>query len=316
MGRRWLRIGAFVTLLVVTAIAVTAQSPGMLGRSLDRLASEVAALFPKIEGDVVKIDREGAFIALGAPDQIREGMELALFRKGEEFKHPLTGAVLGRLEEDLGALVIQQVSESYSRGTVRPSKPGITVRPGDHVRITKGKISVALLPLLGELPPWVSRDELLDRLRVALEQTGRFQVAAGDSVRVYLTEKGLASQEPLSEEAMGRLAQDLRVAYGVLSQTRQIGGEWVLETRLVGLAHPRTLLTGSAIIPESAPMARAEPERGGGREVESGRTRPEVHPGLFKEPRKTSPGYRLDLSNLDLGKTLKELMSVPSLVTS
>ncbi|MBI3330093.1 MAG: VCBS repeat-containing protein, partial [Nitrospinae bacterium] len=88
------------------------------------------------------------------------------------------------------------------------------------------------------------------------------------------------------------------------------------ETRLVGLANPRTLLTGSAIIPESAPMARAEPERGGGREVESGRTRPEVRPGLFKEPRKTSPGYRLDLSNLDLGKTLKELMSVPSLVTS
>ena len=38
--------------------------------------------------------------------------------------------------------------------------------------------------------------------------------------------------------------------------------------------------------------------------------------GVFKEPRKAPPGYRLDLSTLDLGKTMKELITLPFLVTS
>jgi hypothetical protein len=41
-----------------------------------------------------------------------------------------------------------------------------------------------------------------------------------------------------------------------------------------------------------------------------------VRPGLFKEPRKAPPGYRLDLSTLDLGKTMKELITLPFVVTS
>ncbi len=304
-----------MVLLVAAGVSVQAQGPGQMGRSLDRLAAEMADLFPKLEGDVVKVEGDQVFIALGAPDQIREGMELSLVRRGEEFKHPLTGAVLGRFEEDLGVLVIKQVSESYSSGTVRRAKPNVTVRAGDKVRITKGKIAVALLPLVGELPQWVSREETLDRLRQSLEQTGRFQVTAGDNVRVYLAEKGLQAQESLSEETLSRLAQELRVTYGVVPRTRQVGGEWALETRLVGLAYPRTLLTSSTILAEPEAVARAEPERGG-RAAEPGRTRPEVRPGLFKEPRKASPGYRLDIAALDLGKTMKELAALPYLITS
>ena len=38
--------------------------------------------------------------------------------------------------------------------------------------------------------------------------------------------------------------------------------------------------------------------------------------GVFKEPRKAPPGYRLDLSTLDLGKTMKELITLPFIVTS
>lgn len=312
---RRVRLGVLMTLLIAVGVSVQAQAPGILGRSLDRLAVEMADLFPKLEGDVIKVEGNQVFITLGATDRLREGMELALFRKGEEFKHPLTGVVLGRFEDDLGVLVIRNVSESYASGTVRPAKPNVTVRAGDKVRITKGKIAVALLPLTGELPPWASRDEILERLRQSLEQTERFQVTAGDNVRVYLAEKGLQSQPALSEETLGRMAQDLRVTYGVVPNGRQVGGEWALETRLVGLAHPRTLLTSSAILTQPEPFARAESE-GTGRATESGRTRPEVRPGLYKEARKPPAGYRLDLSALDLGKTMKELAAFPFVITS
>ena len=55
-----------------------AQAQGQLGRSLERLAAEIVDLFPKVEGDVVKVEGNQAFITLGAPDHIREGMELAV----------------------------------------------------------------------------------------------------------------------------------------------------------------------------------------------------------------------------------------------
>jgi hypothetical protein len=293
--------------MITLMVAVDARAQGQLSRSLERLASEMAALFPKVEGDVVKVEGNQVFIALGAPDNIREGMELSLFRKGDEFKHPLTGAVLGRFEDDLGVLVIRQVSESYSSGTVRLAKPNVTVRPGDKVRITKGKIQLAVLPLKGDLPQWVSRDELLERLGLAFEQTGRFQVTSADNVRVYLAEKGVQPQDTLSQDLLVRLAGDLHVTYGIAPRVRQIGNEAALEVSLMGLAKQQTLLTSSAILAEPAPVARAP---------EPPATRPEVRPGLVKEARKPPTGYRLDLSTLDLGKTMKELTSLPFLVTS
>ncbi|HXH09985.1 MAG TPA: VCBS repeat-containing protein [Alphaproteobacteria bacterium] len=305
-GPAWRRLAATLGLVAATAFAGEAWAQGQLSRSLERLASEITDLFPKVEGDVIKVQGNEVFIALGAPDNVREGMELSLFRKGEEFKHPLTGVVLGRFEEDLGTLVIRQVAEGYSRGTVRLAKPNVSIRPGDRARITKGKIALAILPLKGDLPEWLSREEVLERFRSALERTGRFQVTAADNVRVYLVEKGVNPDEALSPDVLSRLAEDLRVTYGIAPQTRQVGNESVLEVGLIGLAHQRTVFTSSAILAEPEAVARA-PEPGG---------RPQVRPGLFREARKPPPGYRLDLSTLDLGKTMKELIALPFLVTS
>src|SRR5262249_6110396 len=86
-----------------------------------------------------------------------------------------------------------------------------------------------------------------------------------------------------------------------------------LEVSLLGLTYQRTLLTSSAILSPPEPVARApEPARG----PEPSKGRAEVRPGLFKEARKPPPSYRLDLSALDLGKTMKELTSLPFLITS
>ncbi len=312
-GLRWLPISAWCALLVALGGAFEVQAQGQLSRSLDRLSTEIVNLFPKVEGDVVKVQGNEAFITLGAPDNIREGMELSVVRKGEEFKHPLTGVALGRFEDDIGVIIISKVSESYSSGNVRLAKATVNPRAGDRVRITKGKIQLALLPLRGDLPDWVPREELLERFRLALEQTGRFQVTAADNVRVYLAEKGIQAQETLSQDILARMAEDLRVTYAVASRTRQVGNESVLEVSLTGLALQRTLLTSSAILAEPEVVTRAPESRGGPPDP---RDRPEVRAGVFKEPRKAPPGYRLDLSTLDLGKTMKELITLPFLVTS
>jgi hypothetical protein len=309
----WLWLTAWVALLAVIGGSFEVQAQGQLSRSLERLATEIVDLFPKVEGDVVKVQGNEAFITLGAPDNIREGMELSVVRKGEEFKHPLTGVVLGRFEDDIGVIIINKVSESYSSGNVRLAKANVHPRTGDRVRITKGKIPLALLPLRGDLPSSVPREELLERFRIALEQTGRFQVTAADNVRVYLTEKGISSEQTPSQDVLARMAEDLRVTYAVASRTRQVGNESVLEVSLTGLALQRTLLTSSAILAEPEAVAQAPASRGGPPDP---RDRPEVRAGVFKEPRKAPPGYRLDLSTLDLGKTMKELISLPFVITS
>jgi FG-GAP-like repeat len=189
---------------------------------------------------------------------------------------------------------------------VRLAKANVNVRPGDRVRITKGKIALALFPTKGDLPDWVPREELNERFRSALEQTGRFQVTAADNVRVYLTEKGIQADETLSQDVLARMAEDLRVTYAVAPRTRQVGNDLALEVSLTGLTLQRTLLTSSAILAEPEAVARAPEPKG----------RPEVRPGVFKEARKPQPGYRLDLTTLDLGKTMKELITLPFLVTS
>jgi hypothetical protein len=292
--------------LIALGGAFDAQAQGQLSRSLERLSSEIVNLFPKVEGDVVKVQGNEAFITLGAPDNIREGMELSVVRKGDEFKHPLTGVVLGRFEDDVGVIIIDKVSETYSSGRVRLAKANVNVRAGDRVRITKGKIPLALLPLKGDLPDWVSREELTERFRLALEQTGRFQVTAADNVRVYLSEKGIQPDATLSQDVLARMAEDLRVTYAVALRTRQVGNESVLEVSLTGLTLQRTLLTSSAILAEPEAVARAPEPKG----------RPEVKPGLFREARKAPQGYRLDLATLDLGKTMKELITLPFVVAS
>jgi hypothetical protein len=302
----YLSLSTWCALIVVLGAAFEVRAQGQLSRSMERLSAEIVNLFPKVEGDVVKVEGNQVFVTLGAPDNIHEGMVLSIFRKGDEFKHPLTGVVLGRFEDDLGALIISKVSESYSSGTVRLAKANVNVRPGDRVRITKGKISLALFPIKGDLPNWVSREELTERFRIALEQTGRFQVTAADNVRVYLTEKGIQADETIPQDALARMAEDLRVTYAVALRTRQVGNDSVLEASLTGLTLQRTLLTSSAILAEPEAVARAPEPKG----------RPEVRPGVFKEPRKAPPGYRLDLASLDLGKTMKELITLPFLVTS
>ena len=304
-ARRW-PLGALCALLMLFYGTLEVQAQGQLSRSLERLAAEIVNLFPKVEGDVVKVQGNEAFITLGAPDNIREGMELSVVRKGEEFKHPLTGVVLGRFEEDIGVIIINKVSETYSSGNVRLAKATINPRPGDRVRITKGKIQVAVLPLQGDTPDWVPREELLERFRLALEQTDRFQVTAADNVRVYMAEKGIQADATLTQDILARMAEDLRVTYAVVPRTRQVANESVLEVTLTGLTLQRTLLISSAILtPPEAVVRAPEPV-----------SRPEVRPGVFKEPRKGPPGYRLDLSSLDLGKTMKELITLPLLVTS
>src|SRR5438445_173420 len=89
--------------------------------TLGVLVDQVQALFPKVDGEVIEVQTGTVTLALGSRDGLVAGVELALYRQGRELRHPKTGEVLGRTEQQMGRLAVQQVFEAYSTGTVSPA---------------------------------------------------------------------------------------------------------------------------------------------------------------------------------------------------
>src|SRR5215472_16218021 len=134
------------------------------------LVAQVVALFPKVEGDVLKVDGDQVTLSVGQRDGVVTGVELIVFRQGEELKHPKTGEVLGRTEKTIGRLSITEVAEAYS--TARISQ-GNGVQPGDKARVSAGKVKLTILPLSTGV-----RDTLIEaaiqELVDGLTRSGRF----------------------------------------------------------------------------------------------------------------------------------------------
>src|SRR5258707_1227509 len=113
--------------------------------SLGVLVDQVQALFPKVDGEVIEVQNGTVTLGLGSKDGLVAGVELALYRQGRELKHPKTGEVLGRTEQQVGRLSVQQVFEAYSTGT---ASQGSEVQPCDRARISAGKINVSVVSLV------------------------------------------------------------------------------------------------------------------------------------------------------------------------
>ena len=156
------RLVVFVFLLALASVATSGAqtsppatgptSPpatGPTGPTLGVLADQVTALFPKVDGEVIEVQGTTVTLAVGRKDGIVAGIEMAIYREGRELRHPKTGASLGRTEQSVGRLLIQQVFEAYSTGTVNA---GTEVRAGDKARVSAGKIALTVMSSVGKPP--------------------------------------------------------------------------------------------------------------------------------------------------------------------
>jgi hypothetical protein len=65
------------------------------------------------------------------------GNTVIIFREGEELKHPVTGAPLGRADEEVGRARIVEVGEKTSVAEITSVKEGEEVRPKDKVKLIR-----------------------------------------------------------------------------------------------------------------------------------------------------------------------------------
>jgi hypothetical protein len=162
--------------------------------SVHELATAISAYFPKVQGEVKAVQGESVTIALGAKDGLQQGVVLTVWRDGREILHPVTNAVIGRTEEEVGSLQVTVVGETTSTGVMKKilKEP----KQGDKARITPKKISLALIPLRADRP------EILQGLAESLKENGRFDLLDGEKAAAFLNEKKQRDSSLIRE--MGR----------------------------------------------------------------------------------------------------------------
>ena len=227
---------------------------GPTGPTLGVLADQVTALFPKVDGEVIEVQGATVTLAVGRKDGIVAGIEMAIYREGRELRHPKTGASLGRTEQSVGRLLIQQVFEAYSTGTVNA---GTEVRAGDKARVSAGKIALTVMSVVdvGVKPDLV--EAVVQELGETLNRTGRFQVGMGDGINVWLQQQGIGRQDLLDGKGLGPAAQRFKLENLLVIAFTRTQAKPYMDVRLFTFPGPTPLLTTALFVP---PSIRAAPK--------------------------------------------------------
>src|SRR5207302_10389013 len=114
--------------LGLTASAATAQTS-----PIGVLVDQILSLFPKVDGDVLEVQDGSVTLSLGKKDGLAPGVELSVYREGRELRHPRTGALLGKTEESVGRVRVEQDFEAYATGR---GTQATNIKPGHRVRVS------------------------------------------------------------------------------------------------------------------------------------------------------------------------------------
>src|SRR5208282_4796132 len=88
-----------------------------------------------VTGYVVKAASGTVYLDIVAANGISLGQDFVVFTEGEELKHPVTGASLGHVENQIGKGHIMEIHERYSVGTVELSSAAVKAAAGQKVRM-------------------------------------------------------------------------------------------------------------------------------------------------------------------------------------
>ena len=192
--KRYLILVLFVLVSLPGAVAA-GKSPGKEDfRSIDELAATIIAYFPRLGGEVAAVQGQEVTITLGKKSGIKPGMILTLWREGKEIIHPVTGAAIGREEDEVGSAAVVTVGADASTAVIRKQirKPG----KGDRARTCQSKVTLAILQFPGD------RRGIAEELADPLDGCGRFTVLDSKKAESFLEGKNQRDSALIRE--MGR----------------------------------------------------------------------------------------------------------------
>jgi hypothetical protein len=174
--------------------------------SVEELALSISSYFPKAQGVVKSVQGDRLTISLGKKDGMMPGMELMLWRDGKEILHPVTNAVIGRAEEQVGTIEILSVGDDTSTAVMK--KKVLDPREGDKARITPRKINMAIVPLRPDSP------DIVQTLVQRLNEFGRINVLEPAKVDAFVR-NSKAKDAALIRELGSAFGLDAVVSLGI-----------------------------------------------------------------------------------------------------
>lgn len=112
----------------VQAAPAGAGTPAAVQKPAGATQAGPAAPEPKL-GIVVYVDTTRIVVDLTAADGLRPGTVLSLRRDKIPIVHPITGEVLGELDEEIGTARVTEVRDRFSVAEVQ------SVAPGQHIQL-------------------------------------------------------------------------------------------------------------------------------------------------------------------------------------
>jgi hypothetical protein len=201
--------------LLATAIPAGPAAAGVadrIGATFTLMADEFIQAFQPIEGIVVSLEGDEIFLDIGASRGGQVGQEYTIFRKGAAFMHPLTGKPLGRYEEILGWAQVRRLQPEFAVASFVPAPGKPRPQPEDGARITRGRIKIAVAPVLDMTTTGADLRRVPYLIATVLERSKRFQVVDPIAVSDMFASGGLRVEEMLARpERAVRAATNLEV---------------------------------------------------------------------------------------------------------
>ena len=232
-----------------------------IGATFALMLDDFAKAFSPLEGLVIGVEGSTVYLDIGERGGAQVGQEFTIFRKGDEFYHPVTRKVLGRYEEVLGHAQIRTVQPRFSEALYIPIEGKPLPHADDGVRITRGRIKVAITPVL-DLSELKSKPDLRRvpyLFAVGLEGSKRFQVIDPLTVSDLFVTGGAHVQEVLAlPERVVRVSKKFDVAGWIIPMLIERRGIIYLDATWI------SAVTGTALFSRRAPLrppAAAEEQR-------------------------------------------------------
>ena len=197
--------GALVAMLMLPA--AEAGLADRVGATFSLMADEFVKAFEPLQGVVVAVEGDAVYLDLGEPSGVQVGQEFAVFRRGEAFRHPITGKQLGYYENILGHAQVRRIQAEFSEAIFVSRRDQPSPRAEDGVRISRGRIKVAVTPVLDLTGGTADVRRVPYLFASVLERSKRFQV-----VDPFAVTDMFASGEARVEEVLARPARATQIA--------------------------------------------------------------------------------------------------------